>query len=209
MYKLIAFDMDGVIFDTRNFWIELHKAYGTLEEGKKLTEKYLATDYDRLKYEVVETLWKGKDAQPFLDLIKNIKYMRGVKETFEHIHKKGLITAIISSSAIDVARRVQNDHGVDHLYANDLIVRDGKLAGIFNSPVAAGGEHKAKILRDLCSDIGIDLAETIYVGDSNMDVAPAKIAGMAIAFNSKNDELRTAATHIVDGKDLSKIIPLI
>ncbi|MBI4450914.1 hypothetical protein HY642_02985 [Candidatus Woesearchaeota archaeon] len=40
MPKLVVFDMDGVLFQHHNFWIELHKALGTWEEGKLLTQKY-------------------------------------------------------------------------------------------------------------------------------------------------------------------------
>ncbi|MCG2719568.1 MAG: hypothetical protein L6266_02425 [Nanoarchaeota archaeon] len=47
MYKLICFDMDGVIFKDNNFWIELHKRFGTLEQGIKLTEKYLHNNYEK------------------------------------------------------------------------------------------------------------------------------------------------------------------
>jgi phosphoserine phosphatase len=46
-YKLVCFDMDGVIFDI-NIWMELHKVWGTLEEGKVLTKKYLKTDSNGL-----------------------------------------------------------------------------------------------------------------------------------------------------------------
>jgi len=44
MFKMIIFDLDGVIFKPVNFWMELHKELGTFEEGKKLTEKYLHSD---------------------------------------------------------------------------------------------------------------------------------------------------------------------
>ena len=33
--KLIAFDMGGVIFKHHNFWMELHRELGTLEEVEK------------------------------------------------------------------------------------------------------------------------------------------------------------------------------
>ena len=52
-YKLICFDMDGVIFKDINFWMSLHKEFGTLEQGKELTAKFLHTDNDRLDEEVV------------------------------------------------------------------------------------------------------------------------------------------------------------
>jgi len=50
MGKLIVFDMDGIIFEHINFWLELHKAYGTHEEGAKLTKNWLRRlleDYGR------------------------------------------------------------------------------------------------------------------------------------------------------------------
>ena len=74
-YKLIAFDMDGVIFKDINFWIELHKKFGTLDQGTELTKKYLHMDYDRLVEEVVVKLWKGKDTRPYYDLVKSIEYL--------------------------------------------------------------------------------------------------------------------------------------
>ena len=69
-YKLISLDMDGVVFKDTNFWLELHKVLGTLEEGTKLTKKYLKTDYEKLKNEVIGRLWKGKDATEYYKLVK-------------------------------------------------------------------------------------------------------------------------------------------
>jgi phosphoserine phosphatase len=64
-YKLIVFDMDGVIFDHRNFWMELHEKLGTYEEGLELTRKYVKTNYAKLVEEVVNRLWKGKKADGY------------------------------------------------------------------------------------------------------------------------------------------------
>src|SRR3989344_6957540 len=128
-YKLICFDMDGVIFKDINFWIELHKKFGTLEKGIELTKKYLHSNFDKLVEEVVVKLWKGKDAKPYYDLVNSMKYHQGVKETFNYIKQRGYITAIISASSIDVARRVQRDYGVNHIFANELVIRNGKVAG--------------------------------------------------------------------------------
>lgn len=80
-YKLICFDMDGVIFQKENFWMEVHEAFGTLEKGKELTKKYLHADYDKLVEEVVVKLWKGKDAEPYYRLVKSLKYIQGAKKS--------------------------------------------------------------------------------------------------------------------------------
>ncbi len=202
--------MDGVIFKDVNFWLALHKKFGTLELGKELTEKYLHTNYDKLVEEVVVKLWKGKDAKPYYDLVNSIEYLPGVRETFKHLKQKGYMTVIISASSIDVARRVQKDYGIDHIFANELVISNGKISGEFVWPIGAGKEKKAKIIRDLCSDLGISPREVIYIGDSDTDIEAFKEVGLSIAFNSASHELKKLATYIVEThnlKDTIKYIP--
>ena len=123
MVKLICFDMDGVFLKERNFWMELHRVFGTEEKGKEYTEKYLHSGYDILVQKVVQELWKGKDATPYYELIKTAEHIPGGKKTVDWVKSQGYITAIISASALDVARYVSEQvGGIDYLFANDLII---------------------------------------------------------------------------------------
>jgi HAD superfamily phosphoserine phosphatase-like hydrolase len=205
-YKLIAFDMSGVIFKDINFWMTLHERFGTLKKGRELTDKYLYTDYKRLVDEVVVKLWKGKDAAPYFALVESMTYLDGVEETLRAVKKKGYITAIISASCLDAARRVQKDFGIDCIFANGLLIRDGKVSGDFVWPIGAGNERKAEALRSLCSQLGIAVEESIFVGDSNTDLEAFRAAGLSIAFNSSSDDLKAVADKIVEGDDLSDIL---
>ncbi|MGM5488629.1 MAG: HAD family hydrolase [Nanobdellota archaeon] len=200
---LICFDMDGVIFKDINFWMELHRQFGTIEEGKQLTSQYLHSDYERLVEEVVEKLWKGKDATPYYELVNSIKYMPGVRETFSCIKERGYHSAIISASSMDVARRVQQDHGVDRIYANELVIRDGRVSGEFRWPIGAGKERKAAIIWEVCADFGLTPQDAIYIGDSETDLEAFREVGMSIAFNCHSDELKACATYVVDSGRLS------
>ena len=208
-YKLICFDLDGVIFKETNFWIELHKVFGTFEKGKKLTEKHLHNDYGKLVEEVVVKLWKGRDAGPYYELVDSVEYNQGVKEVFEYVKKKGLITAIISSSSIDAVKRVKKDFQVDYIFANKLVIKDGKVSGEFIWPIGAGKENKARIIRGLCFDLGISPEECIYIGDNDVDIEAFKEAGLSIAFNSDSDELKKTATFVVESRNLSGILKYI
>ena len=198
--------MDGVIFKDVNFWLELHNKFGTLKEGTILTKKYLHTNYNKLVEEVVVKLWKGKNAKSYFELVNSLEYLPGVKETFEYVKKRGLITAIISGSSIDVARRVQKDFGVDHVFANELVIKDGKISGEFVWPIGAGKEKKAEVIRDLCKDLNIKPSEVIYIGDSDMDIEAFKEVGLSIAFNSSSEELKKVATNVVNSNNLSDVI---
>lgn len=201
--------MDGVIFQPKNFWLELHKVFGTLEEGKWLTDKYLHSDYDALAKEVVGRLWKGKDAKPYFDLVNSTLYISGVKGVFSEIKKRGYLTAIISSGSIDLARRAKQDLGINYIYSNELVIKDGKVAGQFNGVIGKGGPKKAEIVQQLCSQLGIKPTEVIYVGDSDTDIEAFKFVGKSIAFNSMSEKLKKVANHIVEGKDLKKIVPFL
>jgi phosphoserine phosphatase len=198
--------MDGVIFKDINFWLELHKKFGTFDEGKELTKKYLHTDYNKLVEEVVGRLWKGKDAKAYFELINGLKYLRGVAKVFDYVKKNNWVSAIVSASSIDVARRVQRDFGVDYIYANELVIKDGKISGEFVWPIGAGNENKSEIIRHLARDLKIDLKEVIYVGDSDTDLAAFRSVGKSIAFNSSSNALKREATHIVDSNNLAEIL---
>ena len=206
---LICFDMDGVIFEDINFWIELHRAFGTLHLGIRLTEKYLHTDYARLVSEVVARLWKGKDAVPYYKLVGSVKYLPGVKKTFDYIRLRGHMTAIISASSIDLAKRAKRDLGIDRVFANELVIRNGRVTGEFIWPVGAGKESKARIIKSLCSDLGVPPERVFYVGDSESDIEAFKTAGVSVAFNSSAQRLKQLATYVVDSSNLSDIIEYI
>lgn len=206
MFRLICFDMDGVIFKDVNFWLELHKVFDTLEEGKILTEKYLHSNYDKLVEEVVVKLWKGKDAKLYYELVNKLEYINGVKEVFKKFKEKNVITAIISASSIDVARRAQKDLGIDHIYANELVIKNGKVSGEFIWPIGAGNEKKAEIVKHLAMDLGINLKEVVYIGDSDTDINAFKIVGKSIAFNCSSDKLKKTADVVVDSDNLMDVL---
>ncbi len=202
--------MDGVLLDdTRNTWMEVHKAFGTLEEGKKLTEQYLYSDYDTLVQEVVGRLWKGKDATPYIEMCEQVPLMNGIDELFLFIKKQQFISAIISGGSMRAARRIDAAFGVDHVFANELVIKDNKVTGEFLWPVGVGYEEKARIVKHLAQDHDVALDEIIYVGDSTNDVEAFKIVGLAIAFNTDDETVRQAADIIVESNDLRDVFAVI
>lgn len=124
----------------------------------------------------------------------------------EEVKRRGYMTAIISASSMEAARRVQHEHGIDHLFANELVIRNGKVSGEFVWPIGAGKEKKAEIVRNLANDIGIKTKEIIYIGDSETDIEAFKEVGLSIAFNSSSVELKNVATHIVNSNSLEGVL---
>lgn len=205
-YKLICFDMDGVLLEYANFWMELHKAWGTYEEGRALTDKYLEEDYEELVEQVVNRLWKGKNRKEYDELVNFQAYMKGIQEMFEFVREKVWISAIITGSSISVAKRVQKKFVVDHVFGNELVFKDGRVSGEYKGLVEVGRHHKARILRELCLDLGISTKEVIYIGDTYQDIPAFEEVGLSIAFNPRDEDVKKAADIVVDSDDLRDVV---
>lgn len=205
--KLLFLDMEGVLFEPANLWLRCHEAYATLEEGKALTERYMHADYPRLVKEVVGRLWRGRDAAAYLKTVDSFAYNDGVEELFAHVRAKGVLTAIVSGSSMELARRAQRDYGIDFLFANDLIICDGVVSGEYVWAVGASAAKKAQVVRGLRGLLGLSREECVYVGDDAIDVEAFAEVATSIAFNAKVEALREVATYVVDSDSLAGVIP--
>ncbi len=212
--RLVLFDMDGTLFEHENFWRELHKALGTWEEGKKATEEWLHKDYDTLVDIVIHNLWKGKPAKPFLDLVANVKYLPGAKETVGALRRRGYELAVITSGPDALLARAKIELGIVHGVGNTLEVKDGVITGQSRHddgntmwPVAA--DNKVPIAERLCEETGCAMKDAIAIGDGRNDVKLFKAVGTSIAFNDAPPELVEIATHRVEGNDLRAILKLL
>jgi len=207
MKKLILFDMDGVIFDCPDFWMKLHGAYGTVEEGLVLTKKYLKTDYEMLVKEAIGRLWKNKPADVYFKLIKEANYMPGAKETLKVLKAKGYKIAIVSSGPRDLAERAKKETGIDYIYAHHLATENGKVTGstdMRNWPIRYG--NKGEIMRKLCNEHNVDYKDCIVVCNEANDVKMARTAGFAIAFCPVDDEIKKYCNVVIEIKDLKLIL---
>ncbi len=208
MNKLIVFDMDGVIFQHDNFWMRLHEAWGTLEEGTRLTNLYLKTDMKRLAKEVISKLWKGKNEAEFRQLIETAKYNPGVKETIDELKRREYQLAILTSGPIHLAQRTKDELGIDNIYGNELIFKDGKATGEYNW-LSLDYKYKGESFLNICKELNVNTKDTIVIGDNDQDKYKFKEAGISIAFNTKSEELKKIATHVVEGNDLKEILEFV
>ena len=132
--------------------------------------------------------------------------MKGVKELFGFIKKKKWVSAIISGGSLSLIKRAQKDFGADYVFANELILRNGRITG-YKAQVEAGLEKKVEIVWALCKKLSIRPKEAIFIGDSKYDLNAFKLVGKAIAFNSDSEELKKHAHVIVNSDDLKDVIP--
>jgi phosphoserine phosphatase len=156
---------------------------------------------------VAGQLWKGRDASIYKNLIKSRCYQPGIKRVFNFIHKHRIRSAIISSGPYDLAKRAKIDLGIDEIYANKLIVKNGKIDG--SAEVIVRDREKANIGIKLAKKIGIDLERVAFIGDGDNDIDLATKVGLPIVYNSKLRDLKKVCKYNLHYGELKKIVQIL
>lgn len=191
--------MDGVIFEGRNFWLDLHHRYSTEAAALALAEHHLKDNYEGVAHFTADKLWKGRPAEPFEELVREREYQAGAFELFGDLRRRGVKTAIVSSGPLQLALRAQEDLGIDEVRANKLSIVDGRVSG--NVDVGVIDSEKARVAREVMESLGVAPEHTASVGDTDSDVETAESVGLAVAYDSVSPELdRVADVHLRKGE---------
>jgi phosphoserine phosphatase len=122
------------------------------------------------------------------------------------LSKLGHHIALVSGGFEPVIAPLVAELGIDHMRANNLEIKDGKLTGELIGPIIdrAG---KALALKEFATAHNIDLEQTIAIGDGANDLDMIAIAGMGIAFNAK-PAVKAAADSSVSAPYLDSVLYL-
>ena len=142
-----------------------------------------------------------------VQLAANLPITEGVPRMLRVLKKLGYKTAVLSGGFTFAANALKEQLGLDYAYANVLEVEDGKLTGRVKEPIVTP-QRKADLLDAIAQREGIDLEQTIAVGDGANDMGMLERAGLGIAFHAKA-KLKEAADTSVDKGGLDRILFLV
>ena len=154
----------------------------------------------------------GLTRQKLEDIIdKQTEIMPGTLELFRELDRRGIKKAIISGgikNVYDIFAK-KYDLKVDYLnMATELTFdKKGRLIGGIASNIDKNG--KVTVLRGICQEMGITMQECSYVGDAPNDLSILRKVGLPVAINTQSDEVKAAAYHVIDDKDISRLIQLL
>jgi phosphoserine phosphatase len=205
--RLVVFDMDSTLIRMEVI-DELARRYGIVDKVAAITERAMAgeLDYEQSLRERVKLL-EGMPYADVLGLAADLPITEGVPELLRVLRKLGYKTAVISGGFTFAANALKERLGLDYAYANHLEVEDGKLTGRVKEPVVTP-QRKADLLDAIAQREGIDLEQTIAVGDGANDMGMLERAGLGIAFHAKA-KLKEAADTSVDAGGLDRILFLL
>jgi len=182
--RLVCFDMDSTLIQTEVI-DELAERAGVGEEVKAITESAMQGEIDfNESFRKRMKLLKGLSEDVLKDVAESLPITKGAKRLIDTLHYYGYKTAILSGGFTYFGHYLQEKLDIDFVYANQLEIKEGVLTGGYLGDIVDGNK-KAEYLSLLANNMGIDIGQTIAVGDGANDLQMLNLAGLGIAFHAK------------------------
>jgi len=205
--NLLIADMDSTIIQQECI-DEMADMLGLKPKIAAITERAMRgeLDFEPALRERVGLL-KGMpeaDLQRVVD--DRLELMPGARSLVATMTANSAFTALVSGGFTYFTSRIAARVGFDTNHANVLEVADGRLTGKVREPIL-GREAKLATLERYRRELGLDVSETLAVGDGANDLAMVKAAGLGVAYHAKPVVAAEAAAAIDHG-DLTALLYL-
>ncbi len=115
---------------------------------------------------------------------KRVTLMPGALTLVANMKANGAYCALVSGGFTVFTDRVRDRVGFDEEQANVLEIENGRLAGRVREPILGRTAKRTALVR-IAKARGLDLVQTLAVGDGANDLDMISAAGLGVAFRAK------------------------
>ena len=205
--RLVQFDVDSTFIQQEAIELLASKA-GVLAEVSAITESAMRGELDfeqSLRARV--GLLKGLSESVLTRVQAEILLTDGAQDLVETLHSKGHSVALVSGGFLDIIEPMIKSLSIKYFRANKLEIIDGVLTGKLVGPVIDRAA-KAVALREFAIASGVEIENTVAIGDGANDLDMMAAAGLSIAFNAKPIVVE-AADLVISEPSLKSVAELI
>ena len=205
--RLVQLDVDSTFIQQEAIELLAAKA-GVLEEVSRITAAAMRGELDFAQSLVARVaLLQGLSEDSFVQVQQEITLTDGAAELVALLHQKGHCVSLVSGGFTNILQPIVDAMKIDFYRANTLEVVDGKLTGKVLGAIIDRAA-KADALREFATACGVDLSNTVAIGDGANDLDMMDIAGISIAFNAK-PIVEAAADYAIKEPSLRTVAALI
>lgn len=204
---LLVMDVDSTLIQEEVIDL-LGEEAGFGQEIAVITERAMngQLDFEQALAERVALL-KGLPVSIFDQVMEKIHFHEGAKALVDELHARGYKVGVVSGGFHETVDRLASQLGLDYAKANRLEVADGVLTGRTVGDIVTK-ETKVAKLKEWAVENGLDLSQTIAMGDGANDLPMIQTAGLGVAFCAK-PVVREQAPHQINEPNLYKLIELL
>lgn len=186
--KLIVADMESTLIE-QEMLDELAELLSLGDQVASITRRAMNGELDfegALKSRV--QLFRGQPVSLLEKAASQITYMRGAEVLLAGMKKVGAKAWLVSGGFTYFAEPVAAKLGFDRCFANELILDKGRLTGEVRLPIL-DKNAKARLLLEAAKTYGLNLEETLSIGDGANDISMLKASeeagGLGVAYHAK------------------------
>lgn len=196
--KLVVFDLNETLV-SENTWYELNMAMGMKpeedEQFMKWYEEGIISYEEGQRFLQKIYLSRGRGTQESMLAAMKYSYRDGAQEIVKYLQDKGYTVALLSGAIDLLVEKVARELNITLYGAHNQLEFDED--GKFKSVKCEGDDSDFKVMmtKKFCADLGIDISETVCVGDSYNDVKLFELSRHGVTF--KGTKIEAAAWKVV------------
>jgi phosphoserine phosphatase len=182
--KLLLADMDAtmVVGETLD---DLAAHAGIEDQIAAITKRAMAGELD-FKSALQERvgLLKGLPVRAIEETLAKMVYAPAAKDMVQMMRGSGAMCVLVSGGFTQFTQKTADDLGFHAHHGNTLIIENDHLSGVVADPIL-DKNAKENFLKDYAAKHGIDLRETLTLGDGANDLPMLLAAGLGIGYHPK------------------------